>query len=183
MANNLPTIRKEKDTKMLLAKTKKLVGIGNKIINNPTKPMIQDISEILRWSDEFGLGLPRTLEELKELKEIDTGIPFGIGAITYIPKTIDILENLTQLYLCENQIKELPDSIGNLTKLTWLYLEGNPDLILTEAQKEWIRELERKGCIVFIDNDLFDRKARLPEINVTIERLPELNIDDDDVPF
>ena len=64
MANNLPTIRKEKTLQELLAKTKKIVDIGNKIINNPTKPIVQDITEILEWFDEFDLNLPRTLEEL-----------------------------------------------------------------------------------------------------------------------
>ena len=73
MEKNLPTVRKEKSLQELLARTKKIVDIGNRIINNPTKPLAveRDITEILKWSDEFDLGLPRTLEELKELKEIE----------------------------------------------------------------------------------------------------------------
>ena len=49
-----------------------------------------------------------------------------------------------------NQIEVIPDSIGNLTNLSYLYLYKDPNLILTKRQQEWIGELQRKGCDVRI---------------------------------
>jgi len=45
--------------------------------------------------------------------------------LTELPQSIGNLTNLKYLYLYENQLTELPESIGNLTKLEYLGLERN----------------------------------------------------------
>ena len=42
-----------------------------------------------------------------------------------MPDTIGNLTNLTRLHLDGNQLTALPDTIGNLTNLSWLYLDDN----------------------------------------------------------
>ena len=103
---------------------------------------------ITKWSREFNLGLPTSWKGLQKVrgiiavgqnytkKEFEKGYPkvdttnFYFAntknkKITYIPKEIGNLTNLTSLYLDSNQIKELPKEIGNLTNLTSLDLGNN----------------------------------------------------------
>ena len=58
-----------------------------------------------------------------------------------LPRDKEKLLNLTKLWLGDNQIREIPKEIGNLSKLTHFSLSGNPNLKLTNEQKDWILEL------------------------------------------
>jgi hypothetical protein len=109
------------------------------------------VEEIVKWSRKYNLGLPETYDELMKVEGI---IAQGSSLITKaefakweenkgknldryffadtsknqikeIPNSIGNLTNLKELYLSNNQIKEIPNSIGNLTNLEWLYLENN----------------------------------------------------------
>ncbi len=55
--------------------------------------------------------------------------------LTRIPESIGNLTNLTRLSLNDNQLTNLPEGIENLSKLTELYLEGNPLVDLPVLQK------------------------------------------------
>ena len=75
----------------------------------------------------------------------------------YIPAEIGRLTGLEDLCMGMSSIECLPDDIVNLKSLTKLCLCWNPNLILTEDQKIWIRELEERGADVSYDEDLMDR--------------------------
>ena len=49
--------------------------------------------------------------------------------------------------ISENQLKELPKEIVNLTNL-YYFRSYNPDLTLPKEQEKWIKELEEDGCEV-----------------------------------
>ncbi len=108
------------------------------------------------WADDNDIGedyIPRNKETLQSLTELDLGGNY----LTELPTEIGNLTNLTKLYLNENKLTELPAEIGNLTNLTRLHLGNNPNLTLTQKQKEWIRTLQVNGCDVSIDDYFLDR--------------------------
>ncbi|MDO9214520.1 MAG: hypothetical protein Q7U23_11890 [Methylococcales bacterium] len=65
----------------------------------------------------------------------------------------DILA-LTELYLCEHELTELPESIGKLTNLKLLYLSDNPIKSLS-AQHSHLSNIIQSNYDLF-DNILFD---------------------------
>jgi len=60
----------------------------------------------------------------KELNQLDI-LVLDNCEITKIPKTINNMNNLTQLNLSNNRIKVLPDEIFELEKLKWLYFQND----------------------------------------------------------
>jgi hypothetical protein len=104
--------------------------------------------------------LPKEIGNLRSLTTLD----LGGTQLTELPKEIWYLRNLTTLDLERNQLKELPKEIRNLRNLTTLNLWGNPNLILTQEQKGWIKRLEENVYGVFIDDDLLDRNINYDEI-------------------
>jgi len=85
---------------------------------------------------------PRNIESIYKLsktkKEQITTLDLSRKGLTRLPDDIfDGFSNLKTLYLSDNQLTELPDSIGNLTKLERLSLVMNQ---LTELP-EWIGNL------------------------------------------
>jgi len=117
--------------------------VGKSFFGKTDFRLMEQISEennrllkIIKWSDEFKLDLPKNLSELKKLTKINAGAkeiqsysskyPDLISKnITYIPKEIDVLSNLTKLNLFGNQIKKIPKEIANLKNLTELNLQCN----------------------------------------------------------
>ena len=115
---------------------------------------------LLTLNDNQLTELPKEIGNLSNLKELW----LYRNQLTELPKEIGNLSNLTDLWLWDNQLKELPKEIGNLSNLTSILLWNNPNLILTQEQKEWIKELKENGCDVRIDDDLFDRNINYDEI-------------------
>ena len=70
------------------------------------------------------------------------------------PRDRKKITNLTELDLhWWNSLTEIPAEIGNLTNLTYLCLNNNPNLKLTQQQKEWIKSLRDKNCVIVMDNE------------------------------
>jgi Leucine-rich repeat (LRR) protein len=124
--NNLATINK--DSKLALNKARNLMNITKKILaKKKTNNLVDDswIERLWEWADENNISndnLPRNKEKLL---------------------------NLTKISFLFNQLIELPKEIGKLVNLTWLNLYDYPHLLLTQKQKEWIRELRNNGCEVY----------------------------------
>lgn len=58
--------------------------------------------------------------------------------LTTLPKEIGALENLTYLWLSNNNLTQLPDEIMNLKKISF---DNNPDLIISEELSKWIEKI------------------------------------------
>ena len=65
------------------------------------------------------------LQLLSKDKEIDEKLLIEKNKLQFIPDTIGNLLNLEWLYLSENDLMIIPHEIGNLTKLTRLIINNN----------------------------------------------------------
>jgi Leucine-rich repeat (LRR) protein len=136
--------------------------------------VVEDSGYIMvkRWLD--GLGIVMTVDELKNLQELDlsnkglTRIPESIGELKNLkelvlsvnkleklPESFGKLTNLQKLGLSTNQLTSLPESIGNLTNLKELNLSSNPLKQLPES----IGNLTNLEELHLLDNQL----EKLPE--------------------
>ncbi len=79
----------------------------------------------------------------------------------YLAAEIGYLIHLEELCISMNPIEQLPDEIIHLTDLKKLCLCHNSNLILTENQKDWIRELEANWSEVYYDEDLLERGIQI----------------------
>jgi len=85
-----------------------------------------------------------------------------------LPIEIGNLTNLSGLALDSNRLRNLPKEIIKLKSLTYLDLQYNPQLRLTEEQKRWILALLHKGARVEMDDGLLDKKSlNDSELNVS----------------
>jgi len=117
-------------------------------------------------------GLSRDKEKLLSLEELTLSSYklenilkeiFNLNSLTYVnlefnqlvklPQEIGSLINLISLNLHNNLLEELPKEIVNLSNLKMLDLTGNTNLILTDEQERWKKELQKNGCIVYSDFD------------------------------
>ena len=125
---------------------------------------------LVLWDNEM-TELPKEVGSLTKL----TNFPFSNNQLTYLPKEIGNLTSLNALNLSHNQLSKLPVEICNLTSVKSLNLSKNPDLILTEDQKEWINKIKGSSfdySFVELDNDLLDRyKMNKSEKTSWINRL------------
>jgi Leucine-rich repeat (LRR) protein len=152
------------------------------------------VSEIGKWSDEFNLGLPKTLEELQKIEGIsakgccaDTKEEFakreknrgknldnyyfantGSRKISYIPKEIANLHNLQELDLQDNELTSLPKEIANLHNLQKLNLRSNE---LTSLPKE-IANLHNLQKLNLRSNEL----TSLPKEIANLHNLQKLSL-------
>ncbi len=106
------------------------------------------IKTIWTWADENNITNGR-LSRQKENLLATTTIEFIGLKLKNIPKELCELENITTLVLWDNDISFLPDEIVNFTNLKKLNLIGNPNLELTQTQKDWIDNL--KNCTIYTD--------------------------------
>jgi Leucine-rich repeat (LRR) protein len=67
----------------------------------------------------------------------------------YLAAEIGYLIHLEELCISMNPIEQLPDKIIHLKDLKKLCLCHNTNLVLTENQKDWVRELEANGSEVY----------------------------------
>ncbi|KIM13137.1 MAG: hypothetical protein KU38_00245 [Sulfurovum sp. FS08-3] len=106
--------------------------------------------------------LPIEITELFHLKELN----LAYNKITELPKDIGNLNNLVELNLEANYLKELPSSIIYLKNLKKLSLEKNKDLILSQEQELWLKELKNNKCkIVSIDESWIDNLLKWADKN------------------
>jgi internalin A len=92
----------------------------------------------------------------------------SLKQITELPESIGQLTSLTSLYLSDNQLTALPESIGQLTNLTSLYLSDNQLTALPES----IGQLTNLTELYLRDNQL----TALPESIGQLTNLTELRL-------
>jgi len=108
---------------------KKEKTILEQIIDKPIAGSPSDIIEVT-------LLYKKTFKKVEKIKWDDTFVfkyrepnITGLGVydynLTYIPKEIENLSSLEELYLIKNKIREIPDSLGKLEALKNLYLNDN----------------------------------------------------------
>lgn len=66
--------------------------------------------------------------------------------IKEIPRDLDLLENLEELYLVSNELKTLPKEINNLKHLKVLDLSENIEINLKKLNNLNLKELHLNGC-------------------------------------
>jgi len=86
-----------------------------------------------KWPGKQLNGVPKELEKLNQLTELN----LGINKLTHV-KGFPKLTQLKELRLAFNQLTELPKGLENLTQMTSLYLRDNPDL--TKAQIDQLKK-------------------------------------------
>lgn len=105
--------------------------------------------------------VPQEIKNLSNLKKLSfmncnlSSIPIEIthlsklehlklesNRIDKLPKEIGLMTNLKILELRDNNLYDLPSEVLNLRNLEFLSIDGNPNLKLTEQQREWINTLE-----------------------------------------
>lgn len=130
------------------------------------------VLKVIEWAEKNNVSekiIPRDISKLSELKEVDFSfnlpdwirLPNEIcflnnleiinlfhNSYCTLPEDIGSLSNLKELNLGVTNISSFPDSIVNLKKLKKLNLYGLNDLELTEAQWNWISELNKNGCFI-----------------------------------
>ena len=84
----------------------------------------------------------------------------------YLATEIGYLIHLEELCISMNPIEQLPDKIIHLKDLKKLCLCHNTNLVLTENQKDWVRELEANGAEVSYDENLLERGIQIPMIDI-----------------
>ena len=131
---------------------------------------VSELSDVLEEETE-AFYLPAELFKLSKLTKLEI---FGMD-LKYLPDEIEKLENLTELKLTMNQLEMIPSTVGNLKNLISLDLSINcldeipitlaklenlkylnisvNEPTITDAQEEWLYELEAKGCEVIWDKD------------------------------
>jgi internalin A len=104
MTENKHFPKKIENLELALHKTRNLLSITDKILASKTLADIDDtwLDELIAWADEN--NIPE--EELPRYKRA--------------------ILALTMLGLDNNQLTEIPESVGKLTNLTTLILRGNP---------------------------------------------------------
>ena len=95
------------------------------------------MKEIQVWLKEK-CHLDYTIDNLKSLKYLY----LNNNKLTSIPDSISKMKSLKYLYLSNNNLTSIPDSISNLKSLKTLYLENN-SIIINEDNKKLIKFLEK----------------------------------------
>ena len=143
--------------------------LSDMILSSEQKKWVYEL-EHLKYLDLSGNKTGCFPKEVCNLKNLTT-LWWGRNQLIKLPAEIGNLTNLANLDLGNNQLRELPAEIGNLTNLTWLELSnnsltklpaeiinlarlksfdlyGNPEIKLTDKQKDWISDLKRNRCYV-----------------------------------
>jgi hypothetical protein len=134
--------------------------------------LVKWIQKLWDWADENNISngkLSRKKENLLAMTTIDfTGLK-----LKNICKEIFNLKNISTFSLWDNDISFLPNEIINFTNLKKLNLRGNPNLELTQTQKDWIDNL--KDCTIYMDEIRLKK-----DINTKNENKLEINEEESD---
>ncbi len=169
MKKNITTTNK--NSKLILAKSKNLMNIANKVLAKKTSSdLVEDDAWMQRlwdWADANGIGDSEWLEWLHVEGGIDPDLDWveknGISDLELeddgwmkwenwvgLARDKEVLLNLTNLQLVFSQFTELPKEIGCLTNLTSLTLF---ETALTELPKE-ICKLKNLTSIFLVNSEL-----------------------------
>jgi len=109
------------------------------------------INDIVQWSKDKNLSIELlTSKKILNLKELS----LFHNNLDDLPVEIGELRKLKTLSLHGNNLIRLPNEIINLKNLKNLRLSGNIKLVLSEKQKEWLKELKKKNCKISIDDNI-----------------------------
>ena len=103
----------------------------------------QNIEELILSENKITV-LPKSIGKLSNLK----WLVLSDNLLLKIPSSICKLVNLEGLFLSGNNLSKIPKNIINLKKLRWLALSENENLVLDNAQEQWIEDLRLNGCKV-----------------------------------
>ncbi len=174
--SNKQLISINKDTKVLLNKSRNLLDITNKLLSK--KENIEWIPILLKWFENNIIQertiYPKIKTELLELTQISLkwnrlkNIPseftnlkklelleLNNNAIETLPDGIENLTSLKHLNLNINSLRTLPKRIVKLKQLEYLNIKNNKYLELTEEQINWLQSLKNNGCEVIYDKYKF----------------------------
>ena len=90
--------------------------------------------------------LPEEIIRFINLKELN----LDNNLIEELPEKIANLLSLEKLILSNNKLNKLPNNIIKLDRLKYLSLDNNKDLRLLPKEVEWILNLQKKGCKVYM---------------------------------
>lgn len=93
---------------------------------------------------------------------------YSSNEIKVVPDYIGQYTQLGELDLDENSIIELPDSMANLTGLKTLYIEGNP---LSESAKKVIEILQPEMCDIYMKRGITIEQASEEDLTSMAELL------------
>ena len=96
--------------------------------------IMNELKELQKWLKS--LGQEYTISALKNLEKLY----LDNNNLTTIPDSIGNLKNLKGLYLHNNNLTTIPDSIGNLKNLEVLDLDNN-GVIMCNADLQHIKNL------------------------------------------
>ncbi|KAB2611410.1 TMV resistance protein N-like [Pyrus ussuriensis x Pyrus communis] len=88
------------------------------------------------------------------------------------PEVSDVMQDLSELYLDYTEIKELPSSISNLTRLVTLNLKG------CKQFKSLPRRISHMKSLKSLDVSECSKLEKFPEISEVMKKLSELCLDD-----
>ncbi|MGB5912577.1 MAG: hypothetical protein WBH31_15400 [Promethearchaeia archaeon] len=153
-ANKLSTLPDEignlKEIEILILQENELISLPKSTGDLPLLRMLG-----LRYNK-----LSTLPEEIGNLESLQ-GLDLRDNQLTHLPESLGKLNNLTHLHVENNKLTNLPESIVNLTSLKQLNLRKNKFTALPEPLKKWILDLKKKGCEVFIEKDLLEKKEEI----------------------
>lgn len=121
------------------------------------------------------LETPQIPAEISYLKHLE-GLFLLENGITHLPNSLGELGKLRELYLSNNNISVIPKSVGNLSELKVLNLSNNKIQQLPEEISRLLnlRELYLSGNLLV---ELSPSIAKLPRLReLSVVRNPQLNI-------
>lgn len=157
--------------KVALSKSKKLLDITNKILENRNDKWLDFL---MGWADKNIIQektyFPKNKGELTKTKHISLRwnrlkllpkeffnltqleiLELNNNSLEAIGSEIGELKQLKQLNLNLNSLHALPKQIINLKKIEVLNIKNNKYLELSSEQIDWLIELKNNGCIVIYD--------------------------------
>ena len=133
---------------------------------------VSTFTEIKKHTPSYYEALKKIKQAARdEVKELDLS---GIE-LTELPAEIGQLTKLTKLYLRNNSLSNLPAEIGQLTNLTYLYLSNNS---LSSLPAE-IGQLTKLTKLYLSDNSLSSLPAEIGQLT----NLTHLNLSDNSLPI
>lgn len=131
----------------ILSEAKHLMGITNKLLSKNNIVTIDDewMDKLWKWAEEHYENNFMKIEHGEDSWRIDPII---------LPEKREDMIELERLELEFTCLEKIPDLIINFKKLKFVVLPF--EIVLSENQKQWLSELDRKGCeIIFFDSSAY----------------------------